>query len=158
MAPLTLWRLVKQKHAATAFSGEGAAWFGGRWNPMGLPVVYLSETLSLAALELLVHLTLEDRRLLFAAILLEVPEGIAIETLEPAALPANWRDENVPQETQIVGGDWAATKKSALLRVPSVVIPNEHNYLANPHHPDFSHLIIQPPQSFSFDPKLRRLD
>ena len=156
MAPLTLWRLVKQKHAATAFSGEGAAWFGGRWNPIGLPVVYLSETLSLAALELLVHLTLEDRRLLFAAIPVEVPEGIAIETLEPDTLPANWRDENVPQEAQAIGADWAAKKQSVLLRVPSVVIPNEHNYLANPHHPDFPRLIIQPSKPFSFDQRLAR--
>jgi RES domain-containing protein len=156
MAPLILWRLVKQKHVATAFSGEGAAWFGGRWNPIGLPVVYLSETLSLAALEFLVHLTLEDRRLLFAAISVEVPEGVAFETLEPAALPTNWRDESVPEETQKIGADWAAKKQSVLLQVPSVVIPNEHNYLANPHHPDCSRLIIQPPQPFSFDPRLAR--
>lgn len=156
MAPLILWRLVKQKHAATAFSGEGAAWFGGRWNPQGLPVVYLGKTLSLAALELLVHLTLEDRRLRFAAIAVEVPEGIAIESLKPDALPTNWRDENVPQETQIVGADWASGRQSALLRVPSVVIPNEHNYLANPHHPDFSRLILRPTQPFSFDPRLAR--
>jgi RES domain-containing protein len=156
MAPLTLWRLVKQKHSATAFSGEGAAWFEGRWNPIGLPVVYLSETLSLAVLELLVHLTLEDRRLQFAAIPVEVPEDLAIDTLEPDALPANWRDESIPQETQRVGADWAAGKQGALLRVPSVVVPSEHNYLANPHHPDFSRLNIQPPQPFSFDPRLAR--
>jgi RES domain-containing protein len=117
MAPLILWRLVKQKHVATAFSGEGAAWFGGRWNPIGLPVVYLSETLSLAALEFLVHLTLEDRRLLFAAISVEVPEGVAFETLEPAALPTNWRDESVPEETQKIGADWAAKKQSVLLDI-----------------------------------------
>lgn len=156
MAPLTLWRLVKQKHAATAFSGEGAAWFGGRWNPIGLPVVYLSETLSLAALELLVHLALEDGRLLFAAIPVDVPEDIAIQTLEPDALPTDWRDENVPQDTQLIGTEWAAKKQTVLLRVPSVVIPNEHNNLANPHHPDFSRLVIQPPQPFSFDPRLAR--
>ena len=154
MAPLTLWRLVKQKHAATAFSGEGAAWYGGRWNPIGLPVVYLSETLSLAALELLIHLTLEDRRLQFAAIAVEVPAGLAIETLEPAALPANWREESIPEETQRAGADWLARKQGVLLRVPSVVIPSEHNYLANPQHPDFSRLIIHPPQPFSFDPRL----
>ncbi len=50
------WRIVKEKHAASAFSGEGAAKTGGRWNSRGVPVVYASATKALAALETLVHL------------------------------------------------------------------------------------------------------
>lgn len=156
MPELTLWRLVKRKHAATAFSGEGAAWFGGRWNPPGLPVVYLSETLALAALELLVHLTSEDRRLQFAAIPLHVPEDLANAGTEPNLLPENWRDEEIPTETQAVGAEWAATGRGVLLRVPSVLVPSEHNYLANPRHPDFQRLVIGAPRDFGFDPRLTR--
>lgn len=152
----TLWRLIKQQHAAAAFSGEGAARYGGRWNPIGLLVVYLSETLSLAVLELLVHLTMDDRRLHFAAIPVRVPAGLQIDTLELSALPAHWRDESIPEETQRLGAEWAARSHRVLLRVPSVIIPSEHNYLADPQHADIARLVIGRAQSFSLDPWLAR--
>jgi RES domain-containing protein len=69
-------------------------------------------------------------------------------------LPGNWRDEEIPTETQAVGAEWAATGRSVLLRVPSVPVPSEHNYLANPRHPDFHRLVIGAPRDFGFEPRL----
>ena len=54
------WRLVKARHAAGAFDGEGARLHGGRWNSRGARVVYVSSSRSLAALELLVHLEIAE--------------------------------------------------------------------------------------------------
>ncbi len=79
--PLSVWRLVKAKHAAEAFSGEGARRFGGRWNERGTAIVYLGGSLSLAALEIFVHLTAADARLAFVAIELMVPDRVRIAEL-----------------------------------------------------------------------------
>ena len=78
-SPTILWRLVKQRHIATAFDGEGARLYGGRWNSRGTPMVYLSASLSLAALELFMHLSAKDARLRLAAIPVTVPADLAID-------------------------------------------------------------------------------
>ncbi|MDP1606425.1 MAG: RES family NAD+ phosphorylase [Rhodocyclaceae bacterium] len=152
--PLTLWRIVKTRHAASAFDGEGARRFGGRWNPRGLPAVYLGGTLSLAALETLVHLTAADARLCFVALPLHVPDDIVITELPTTALPAHWRSEPPPPATQAIGGEWLKSGSGLLLKTPSVIIPAEANYLLNPLHPDFGRTRIGTPQPFGFDQRL----
>jgi RES domain-containing protein len=151
---LRLWRIVKQKHAATAFDGEGARRFAGRWNKRGTTIVYLSETLSLAALETFVHLSSEDSRFEFVAIEVEVPDDVAVDQLDPADLPPNWRAEPPLAETKAMGTAWVASGTAALLRVPSVIVPIEANYLLNPAHPDFARLRIGPPRPFGFDERM----
>ncbi len=152
--PSTLWRLVKARHAATAFDSEGARRFGGRWNVRGVPVVYLSDSLSLAALEVFVHLSAEDGRLHFAAIRVDVPEHVAIPSLPAAELPPNWREEPPPDECKRIGSEWFTAGTSALLRLPSVIIPDEFNVLLNPQHSDFKALVFHPPQPFGFDARM----
>jgi RES domain-containing protein len=149
---LEAWRMVKAKHAATAFSGEGAAKTGGRWNSRGVAVVYTSATRSLAALETLVHLNplvMFDYRL----IRLEFDEGL-VERLTPAVLPADWKMEPPPPSTRRLGDEWARALRSAILAVPSVIIPDETNYLLNPAHPDFKRVAIGKPAPFRSDPRL----
>lgn len=149
---LEAWRLVKEKQAATAFSGEGAAKTGGRWNSRGIAVVYASATRSLAALETLVHLNppvLFNYRILR----IEFGEGL-VERLEPVALPSDWKMEPPPLSTRQLGDDWARSSRSAILAVPSVIIPDETNYLLNPTHPDFRKIAIGQPADFAFDPRL----
>lgn len=146
------WRIVKEKHAATAFSGEGAAKVGGRWNPHGVEVVYVSSSKALAALEILVHL---NPPILFkyAAIPVEFDAAL-VEHFPPANLPADWQTEPPSPSTQTIGEVWARQGRSAVLAVPSVLVSGEPNYLLNPRHPDFKKIAIGKAESFAFDPRL----
>jgi RES domain-containing protein len=152
--PLSLWRIVKAKHVAAAFDGEGARRYGGRWNPRGTPVVYLGGTLSLAALETFVHLAPEDARLALIAIEVVVPDRVEIADLPTKALPPDWRNEPSPHSTQAIGKDWVKRAETALLRLPSIIVPREFNYLLNPNHATFTKLKIQPPMPFGFDSRM----
>lgn len=149
---LEAWRMVKEKHIATAFSGEGAARTGGRWNSRGVAVVYTSATRSLAALETLVHLNplvIFDYRI----IRVEFDDGW-VERLTLAALSSDWNMEPPPLSTRQLGDDWARSSRSAILAVPSVIISDETNYVLNPAHPDFKKIAIDEPAPFTFDPRL----
>ena len=134
---LTAWRLVKEKHAGSAFDCEGARRFGGRWNTRGSSVVYLSSSLSLAVLELFVHLTAEDARLRLLAIPVGIPEDLAMEELSMSELPEEWRSEPASDACKVLGSEWLEAGKTLLLKVPSVIVPHESNYVLNPKHPDF---------------------
>lgn len=150
------WRLCQAVHGATAFSGEGARRYGGRWNHKGRAVVYTAATQSLAALEILVH---ADRDLLaveYLAFPVDIPTGMALERIEPDALPPDWREEYPPTACRNLGGAWLERNPTAVLAVPSALIPAETNYLLNPVHPDFARLRIGTPSVFTFDPRLRR--
>ncbi len=146
------WRLVKAKHAGTAFSGDGAAKAGGRWNSRGVYLVYASASRSLAALETLVHITpLASFRYKF--IRMEFGRTLA-ENLDAGRLPSDWRMEPPPLSTKQVGDAWVHSLRSAVLAVPSVIIPEEFNYLLNPAHPDFRKIEFGEPADFAFDHRL----
>jgi RES domain-containing protein len=146
------WRIIKEKHAATAFSGEGAAKTGGRWNSRGVPVVYTSSTKSLAALESLVHL---NPPVLFTYVAVRVQFDRALLEIVPLkTLPADWWAEPPPPSSKAVGDAWVRKAASAVLGLPSVIIPGEPNYLLNPAHPDFKKISIGKPERFAFDPRL----
>jgi len=149
-----LWRLIKKALKAEAFSGEGARLAGGRWNLAGTPVVYLSESLSLAALELFVHLPVVARRIELVSFEVRIPDDVKIDEFDEARLPKMWREEPVPEETQKLGSEWVKSGSALLLRVPSVVVPSERNFVLNPAHRDCKSLKISPPKSFSFDPRM----
>lgn len=146
------WRIVKEKHAATAFDGEGAWRFGGRWNSHGRRVVYTSATLSLAALENLVHLN-PPVTFKYVAIPVEFDEAL-VEAISHAGLPVDWTEEPPPPSTTGIGDLWVKEARSAVLELPSVIIQAETNYLLNPAHPDFKKITIGKPVPFSFDSRL----
>ncbi len=146
------WRIVKEKHARTAFDGEGAWLFGGRWNSPGTRVIYTSATLSLAVLESLVHLN-PPVAFPYVAIPVEF-DGSLVEVLSSATLPADWTEEPPPLSTMTRGDLWVKESRSAVLELPSVVIPAEPNFLLNPAHPDFRKIRIGKPVPFSFDRRL----
>ncbi len=151
---LSLWRISKRKYAHTAFSGEGARRVGGRWNSRGQGMVYTSGTLSLAALEVFVHMEVEDVATMLAGIRVDVPTDVKIEYIELVHLPSDWRSIPAPAVLATMGDDWFRSGLTAILAVPSVVIPLEYNYLINPSHPDFARLIVDLPQPFELDPRL----
>jgi RES domain-containing protein len=146
---------VKLRFASTAFDGEGARRQAGRWNSEGTPVVYAAATVSLAALELLVHADVEDMPSGYVTIPVDIPKSLRIESIELAALPAQWRGcAPYPRQCQLLGDAWVASKRTVVLTVPSVVVPMERNYLLNPAHPDFRKLAIGKPEKFAFDERL----
>lgn len=149
----SIWRIDKKRHSVSSFSGEGAALYGGRWNPQGVRVVYASQTLALAALEKFVHLEGVAGGISFVSFKIDVPEGVKVK-LDPPQLPKNWRSVPAPASTRQIGLNWAQKNESAILRVPSTIIPSEYDYLINPQHPDFKSLKISNPSPFSFDPRL----
>lgn len=146
------WRIVKEKHAATAFDGQGAWLFGGRWNSAGTRVVYVSGTKALATLENLVHLN-PPVTFKYVAISVEFEDAL-VETVEAADLPADWTEEPPPPSTKAIGDQWVKEARSAVLELPSVIIQSEPNYLLNPAHPDLKKIAIGMPEPFSFDPRL----
>jgi len=144
------WRIVRDKRSATAFDGEGAARVGGRWNLPGTPVVYTSEHRSLAALETLIHL---NPLIPFSYVIFEVSfDENWVETVPPPR--KSWRTYPPGSVTQSIGSRWVKENRSAILRVPSVVIPEEFNLLLNPRPPDFRKIVISAPAPFRFDPRL----
>lgn len=144
------WRIVKETHAKTAFDGEGAWLFGGRWNSRGTRVVYASATRSLAALETLVHLN-PPMRVRFVARSIEFDDHL-VEVA--TGLPADWKEEPPPASTKRIGDRWALEARTAVFEMPSALIPEESNYLLNPAHPDFKRIVLGAPELFSFDPRL----
>jgi RES domain-containing protein len=145
------WRIVKAKHASTAFDGEGAKLNGGRWNSAGVRVVYVSFSKSLAALETLVHLKLPVTSK-YLAIPVEFDNAL-VELFLPKNLPTGWNIEPPPPVTQEIGDRWVKEHRSAILALPSV-ITRESNYLINPAHPDFKRISTGSPEPFTFDPRL----
>jgi RES domain-containing protein len=149
------WRIISAHRAVDAFSGEGARLFGGRWNSEGIPMVYVAESMALAALEILVHVDDGD----FLEEYLSIPvtfDKRMVRVLGFDALPADWRETPPPVSTQQLGDRWAREQSSALLQVPSILIPGERNYLINPQHPAIGKLKIGAPQPFEFDPRLMK--
>jgi RES domain-containing protein len=146
------WRIVPAARAHDAFIGEGAKLYGGRWNSPGVSVVYGSQHKSLAALELLVHRD-PRRPNRFKAFFFQFAESL-VETVPLRGLPEDWRQEPPPPSTQQLGDTWVRESRSAILAVPSIVIPEELNYLLNPVHPNFKKITIGKPQDFAFDARL----
>lgn len=149
---MVVWRLTLRKHAAP--DGEGARRYGGRWNKPGTPVVYTSGTLSLAALEYLVHVDSDILPDELVSIKATVPDSLKIEVIKTSHLPVDWKDKIIPVSLQQLGTDWTSNAKSAVLKVPSVVIEQEWNYVLNPRHPEFSKIIWDAAVQFSFDQRL----
>lgn len=149
---LTVWRLVTARFANGAFSGEGARLYGGRWNRKGIPLVYTAGSQSLAMLEMLVQD--EPLRARYVMIPANIPKAVKIENISMDKLPADWRAIAARQELQALGEDWVKRRTTAVLAVPSAVIPAETNYLLNPLHADFRKIEIGKPQAFITDMRL----
>ena len=151
---LTVWRLLAARFAESAFSGEGARLYGGRWNRKGVPMVYTAGSQSLAMLEMLVQD--EPLRARYAMIPAALPRNLKIERVGPDQLPTDWRDVGAREQLHAIGTEWANCRSSAVLAVPSVVIPTETNYLLNPRHPSFARIAIGKPETFVTDLRLIR--
>ena len=149
---MRVWRIASAAHAA--FDGEGARRHGCRWTPRGVPAVFTSATQSLAALERFIHTDPDLEPTDLVAIPLEISDDIAIESVEVKMLPADWRTFPPPPELAVIGEQWFNASRTAVLSVPSVVIPHERNFVLNPIHREFPQLSIGRSEPFSFDPRM----
>lgn len=150
------WRLIRSSHKKDAFTGEGARLAGGRWNHKDVSIVYTSENLSLAALELFVHLKRKAIKFPLVSFEIEIPDSVPVEEIPRDRLPRTWREEPPPEATKSIGSDWIKRNASAVLRVPSIIVPVEFNFLLNPFHVDFKKIKIGKPSSFSLDPRMAK--
>ena len=151
---MIVYRICKARYAKTAFSGAGGLDAPGRWHHRGQPIVYAAATLSLAALEYLVHLGRTDAKISLVSVQAVIPDDVAIEAADPASLPANWNSSPPIEAAMDWGTRWCREARGVIIRVPSAIVSGEFNYLLNPGHPGFKRIKISPPVPFSFDPRL----
>jgi RES domain-containing protein len=150
------WRVVKKKNKSTAFDGEGARLYGGRWTSVGRRAVYTSSSVALATLEILVHMGLVNKPVVVNSYVIyrvDVPESLVLE-IDPDALPTNWAAPIAPAQLSVIGDAWLDAREKPVLRVPSAVVLSESNFILNPEHPHFSRLRIGPEQPYAFDSRL----
>ncbi|MGO8757141.1 MAG: RES family NAD+ phosphorylase [Terracidiphilus sp.] len=148
---ISIWRISSSHFPAN--SGEGAALYGGRWNRIGTPAIYAAQSASLAALEVLVHFSVVPKDQVLTEI--QIPESLAIERWEEDRMPEDWNSWVPAAATQEMGEVWVREARSAVLCVPSTVIPGEKNFVLNPVHPAFREIRFNPSQPFRFDPRLK---
>lgn len=148
------WRLIKSRYADDLLSTAGAIGSGGRWNLPGTPLLYCSEHLSLAALEILVHLAPDSRHVSFLALEITIPDDALITVWELSELPSGWRSVTGNATCKERGSAWANSRSRLVLSVPSVIVPQERNLLVNGLHPAFLHVRVKGAAAFAFDPRL----
>ncbi len=151
---MRLWRLTALRHADTALSGVGNRRFGSRWVSPGHAAVYASATLSLAVLEMLVHMEPRHFRQRYVALPIDLPRGCSVESVDVAALPPKWPTLFESSVLRRIGDEWVRRGESPVLQVPSAVIPMESNYILNPEHPAFPQIRVGEPVPFGFDSRL----
>jgi RES domain-containing protein len=147
-----VWRIASAAHAAC--DGAGARRHGSRWTPRGIAAVFTSATLSLAALERFVHTDSDLEPGDLVAIPVDIPEDIATESVDLKTLPADWRSFPPSPALATIGEQWARASRTAVLSVPSVVIPHERNFVLNPVHREFAQISMGRLEPFSFDPRM----
>ena len=150
---MRVYRLIRARWVSQALTGEGARRYGSRWNPKGVPMVYTASTLSLAALEALVHFAIDTAPLDYVALTIRVPDD-AVKRVADKQLPPDWHTMPAPAACQALGARWAAQARSLGLSVPSAVVPSENNILLNPLHPGFSKVALEKQEPFVFDSRL----
>ncbi len=150
---MIVFRLSKSKFADD-LSGKGAEKCGGRWNSKGVAMVYTSESRALCTTEIAVHTPLGALPLDYKIISIEIPDEIEIKELAIDDLPADWSSFPHQHSTQLIGDEFIAKNEFLVLKVPSVVVKGDFNYLINPGHIEINRVKIKSIESFSFDVRL----
>lgn len=148
---MRIWRICKKKHQDSAFSGAGGLYAPARWSPQGFLVVYTSESLALASLEVFVHT--ESNQIPLVAIRAFLPDDIAVAEVDADSLSSSGQSKAAYLDLQNIGKQWLLSQQTPVLKVPSAIIPVEFNYLLNPQHPDLQ-LVLEPPMNFKFDERM----
>lgn len=148
---MTVYRIAACKYIKD-LSGEGAFRYGARWNSPGTRMLYTAESSALAMLEALAHITMLPLNQPYCMIRLLVPDSV--EILEMKTLPDNWNAMPAPDTLNMIGNGFVAAGKTLALQVPSVLVPDNFNFLINPTHPLFSEIKVIAITNISFDQRL----
>jgi RES domain-containing protein len=136
-------------------SGQGGLRAAARWHNAGAPIVYTASSPASALLEVLVHLELSEPMYMpdsYQLLKIEVPDGVSIAEVEESNLDANW--QNLTDMTRAIGDKWLSELSSAILAVPSAIVPHTKNYLINPAHRDAKKIKVKSHGSYPFDFRL----
>ena len=150
---MTVYRISITKYA-NDLSGEGARLNGGRWNNKLIPCIYTAESRALAVLEYTVNVNIDEIPRALSIAIIEIP-GKHILELTEADLPGNWKQSPTPSSTRQLGSQLLTNAKTAVIKIPSAVIPEEFNYILNPAHPDNKNFKILGIQNFVFDVRIK---
>ncbi len=148
---MILWRISNYAD----LSGLGGLRAAARWHSAGAPIVYTASSPASALLEVLVHLELHDPLDMpshYQLLKLDVPDSVSISAIDERSLDANWRTNVFA--TRAMGDKWLRAQSSALLAVPSAIVPDTNNTLLNPQHRDTKKIKIVGHGSFPFDFRL----
>jgi len=148
---LTLYRVNHKKYISD-ISGYGAKVNGGRWNHLGIPVIYTAANISLAILESSILISKKYWKKKYSYLSITVPKDTKIQTVMLKELKKGWRDHPPSDVTKDIGYKWFHSK-IAILKVPSVVVPDESNYIVNPDHKDFKNFKISKPKVLDIELK-----
>jgi len=150
---MRLWRICARRHAHS-LSGEGGLYASGRWHTKGRPIVYAATHPALAVLEALVHAEPSTAPADLRLLTIETPDDIVLDRADPDDLRRNWQRTPAPRELQELGDRWLDRNATALLLVPSAVLPSTENALLNPAHEAAPSCTIVANEPFSFDARL----
>ena len=157
---VTVWRIATdtKSYEADDLSGIGAKITGGRWNAVVDALVYTSETQALACLETVVHLNAGGLPLNRYLVAVTIPDAVwaAARTETPGSLPVGWDADPSGRASIQFGSAWIRSSASALLRVPSVIVPDEYNVLINPLHADSGAITAVKLRKWLYDPRLTK--
>jgi RES domain-containing protein len=151
----TVWRLAPSAFAH-ALDGEGASLAGGRWNSRGVPALYTSSQLSLCVLEVLVNIPppLRDDLPALEAVRLSIPDDAGTTEIGIREFEAMLASADPLRTSRAIGDDWIAKGHDLVLAAPSVVVPEESNFMLNPAHPRMGEVAIVATRRFRFDARL----
>lgn len=147
---MIIYRLTTSKFSGD-LSGEGAKIYGGRWNPVGLAALYLSEFISLSILEILVRANKYNSPDSYSLLTIQLPED-SVNSIELKKLKTGW--QNHIEYTRSIGEDFIRMNQALVLKVPSAIVPQEHNYLINPAHKDSKKIKIIAVELLELDKRL----
>ena len=148
---MKVFRISREKYA-TPLSGEGAAKYGARWNPVGIGLIYTVQNRSLAMAEVVPTLaTLPDNYMILT---IDTPDDLKIKQLTETDLPEDWQEFPHPFSTQDIGRKFVPEYEFCVLIIPSVVTQGDYNVLTNPNHIDFSKIKITSMDKFPFDKRI----
>ena len=151
-----VYRILRAPYSRNPLDGEGAYRFGGRWSSRGTRLAYTSVHLSLAMIEYFVHIDSDDPPRDLVVVGVDVPEHISRVSPGLKRLPENWRQSPPPACLAAIGDEFAASRKAAILMVPSALVPAESNWLINPLHPQAAGIRVRPPEPFRYDERFFR--
>jgi RES domain-containing protein len=148
---IRVYRIVREPYSKTPLDGEGSYRFGGRWSSPGTRIAYTAEHLSLAMIEYFVQIEASDPPKDLVVVAADIPDNVSRVVLTPRKLPANWRQVPAPPGLAVIGDSFATDRESAILVLPSALVPSESNWLINPLHPEFAEIQVHPAEPFHYD-------